>query len=105
MEIKVKTKEEFLSHINSDRVVVDFFAKWSGPCRMLSPVLEEIASEDKELVVLKVDTDELQDLAFEYKVSAIPALFYLKKGQVVGSSLGFLPKPQLKKMIEDKLGK
>lgn len=104
MEIKVSSKEEFLKYLNSDRVVIDFNAKWCGPCRMLSPVLEEIADEDAELVVLKVDTDEFKELAFDYKVSAIPALFYLKNGQVVGSSLGFMPKPQLKQMIKDKLG-
>ena len=104
MEINITSKEQYLEYISSDRVVIDFNAKWCGPCRMLSPVLEEIAEEDADLVIMKIDTDLLPDLAMEYKVSAIPALFFLKKGEVVGNNLGFLPKPQLVKLIKDKLG-
>ncbi len=105
MEIIVSSIEQFNEYLKSDRVVVDFNAKWCGPCRMLSPVLEEIAEEDKDLVVLKVDTDVFPQLASLYKVSAIPALFFIKKGEVVGNELGFMPKPRLVKIIEDKLGK
>ena len=104
MEIKVTSKEEFLKYINSERVVIDFNATWCGPCRMLGPVLEEIAEEDPELVVLKVDTDNFNDLAYEYHVSSIPALFYLKNGKVVNQTVGYMPKPQLVKVIKDILG-
>ena len=104
MEIKVTSKEEFLKYLNNDRVVIDFNAKWCGPCRMLGPVLKEIAEEDPELTVLKVDTDEFNDLAYEYHVSSIPALFYVKNGKVVNSSVGYMPKPQLVKVIKDILG-
>ena len=104
MEIKIPSKEEFLKYLNSDRVVIDFNAKWCGPCRMLSPVLEEIAEEDPELVVLKVDTDDFNDLAYEYHVSSIPALFYVKNGKVVNQTVGFMPKAQLQNTIKQILG-
>ena len=104
MEINITSKEQYLEYVNSSRVLIDFNAKWCGPCRMLSPVLEEIAEEDEDLVILKIDTDLLPELAHADNVSSIPALFYLIDGQVVGSSLGFMPKPQLKKIIKDKLG-
>ncbi|MBE6132631.1 MAG: thioredoxin [Erysipelotrichaceae bacterium] len=103
MEINITSKEQYLEYVKSPRVLIDFNAKWCGPCRMLSPVLEEIAENDENLVIMKIDTDLLPELAMEYKVSAIPALFFLKNGEVVGSSLGFLPKPQLEKLIKEKL--
>lgn len=105
MEIIISSEEQFNELEKSKRVVIDFNAKWCGPCRMLSPVLEEIASEDEDLVILKVDTDTFPQLAYKYKVSAIPALFFLKDGVVVGDSLGYMPKPQLVKLINDKLNK
>lgn len=104
MEIKITSKEQFKENLGAERVVVDFNAQGAGPCRMLAPVLSEIAGQDSSLVVLKVDTDEFPDLAMEYNVSAIPAVFYLKNGKVVGSSVGFLPKPQLEKEIKKNLG-
>lgn len=103
MEINITSKEQYLEYVNGPRVLIDFNAKWCGPCRMLSPVLEEIAENDPELVVMKIDTDLLPELAMEYKVSAIPALFFVKNGKVVHSSLGFMPKPQLEKLISEKL--
>ncbi len=105
MEIIISSEEQFNELEKSKRVVIDFNAKWCGPCRMLSPVLEEIANEDEDLVILKVDTDTFPQLAYKYKVSAIPALFFLKDGEVVGDALGFMPKPQLVKLINDKLKK
>ena len=66
-------------------------------------VLEEIAENDENLVIMKIDKDLLPELAMEYKVSAIPALFFLKNGEVVGNSLGFIPKPQLERLIKEKL--
>ena len=103
MEINITSKEQYLEYVKSPRVLIDFNAKWCGPCRMLSPVLEEIAESDQNLVIMKIDTDLLPELAMEYKVSAIPALFFLKNGEVVGNSLGFLPKPPLERLIKEKL--
>ena len=104
MEINITSKEQYLEYVGKPRVLIDFNAKWCGPCRMLTPVLEEIAEEDDNLFILKIDTDLLPDLAQEYNVSSIPALFYLIDGKIVGSSLGFMTKPKLERIIKDKLG-
>lgn len=69
-------------------VVVDFFATWCGPCKMISPKLEELAKDFKNITILKVDVDECEDLAMEYEVSAMPTFVFIKKGQKVDSFAG-----------------
>lgn len=72
------------------KVVVDFFATWCGPCKRIAPALEKMSEEMSDVVFLKVDVDELQDLAAEQSVSAMPTFFFFKKGtkihEVVGAS-------------------
>ena len=83
--MKVVNKEEFNKVINeTDIVIVDFFATWCGPCKMLSPVLEEVAEAKKdEITIIKVDVDDEVELANKYHISSIPTILIFKKGQIV----------------------
>ncbi len=81
-------------------VLVDFWATWCGPCRMMAPVVEELAQEyDGKLVVGKVDVDENEDLAAEYGIMSIPALLVFKNGEVTDTALGVTPKEKLLSML------
>ncbi|WP_418289803.1 thioredoxin [Massilicoli timonensis] len=82
-------------------LVVDFFATWCGPCKMLSPVLEEVAEElAGKAAIVKVDVDESGELASSYGIMSVPTLIVFKDGEAVKMSTGFQPKEQLKAMIE-----
>lgn len=87
--------------LHSDKpVLIDFWASWCGPCRMLSPVISEIAEEYGDKVkVCKVNVDEEEELAAAFRVSSIPMLVVMKDGKVVNSSVGVRPKAQIVEMI------
>lgn len=91
------TIADFEKESQGSLVLVDFFATWCGPCKMLSPVIEEIASEHPELKVLKLDIDEGENgqLAAKNGVSAVPTLLLYRDGKLVGTKVGYQPKPSL----------
>ena len=82
--------------LKSDKpVLVDFFATWCGPCRMLKPVLEEVAAERADVKIVGIDVDENRDLAGEYGVFSIPCLVLIKDGAEADRSVGLVPKEQV----------
>ena len=94
MSVTKITKDNFQELVlNSDReVLLDFWAPWCGPCRMVSPSVDEIADERKDILVGKVNVDEEMELAAQFQVMSIPTLVVLKNGQVVNRSIGAQPK-------------
>ena len=86
--------------LNSDRpVLLDFFASWCGPCRMVGPILDEIAEEREDIKVCKVDIDEQPELASRYRIMSVPTLMVLKNGQITEQSIGVKPKHQILAMV------
>ena len=94
-------KNNFDLVINSDKpVLLDFYADWCGPCRMVSPIIEQIAEENPQYLVGKVNVDEEPELAAQFGVSSIPLLAVVKNGKIVNKSAGAKPKPQILKLLE-----
>ena len=99
--IKV-TKSNFEEVVlNSDKsVLLDFYADWCGPCKMLSPIVEEIATEHPEITVGKINVDADGELAMKFQVMSIPALFVVKNGKVVNQTVGYSPKEEILAMLD-----
>ena len=101
MKVIKANKENFESIKNSDKpVLLDFYADWCGPCRMVSPIVDEIAEERDDVVVAKVNVDEENDLASEFGVFSIPTLVVLKNGKVANQATGARPKDAILALLE-----
>ncbi len=95
------TKANFQSEVmESDKpVIVDFWASWCGPCRMIAPVLEEVAAERSDIKVCKVNVDEEPELASKFGVMSIPTIIVIKEGQVANYAIGAMSKSQLLSLL------
>ena len=100
MSVTTVTKENFKAFTQSEKpVLLDFWASWCGPCRMVGPIVEEIARERTDVAVGKVTVDEEMELAMQFGVSSIPTLVVLKSGQTVARAVGYRPKAEIEKLL------
>lgn len=97
----IETQEELRAELAKGDVLLDFFATWCGPCRMLGPVLEALdAKEDFPVQIVKVDTDEASELAGAFQVESIPTLFFFSEGKLVRRYSGFLREDQIREFCK-----
>ena len=102
MAVVYVNKENYEAEVlkSEKPVLLDFYADWCGPCRMIAPVLDEIAAEHPEYKICKVNVDEQGELAEKFGVMSIPSLFVLKNGEVVNKTLGAQPKARLLDLLQ-----
>ena len=102
MEVIKVTSANFEKEVlNSDKtVLIDFYADWCGPCKMFSPVVEAVASENEDIKVVKVNVDDAQDLAIQYQVMSIPTTVVIKEGKEVNRAVGMVSKSDLLEMVK-----
>lgn len=102
MEILKVTSENFEKEVlQSDKpVLIDFYADWCGPCKMLSPIVDEVAEENTDIKVVKINVDNAQDLAMKYQVMSIPTLVVIREGREVNRSVGLIDKSEVISLIK-----
>lgn len=88
----ILTDQNYKESISKGKVVIDFWAPWCGPCRMISPILEELATETSDVVFAKVNVDDYPDIAAQHGIMSIPTLLFVKDGEVKDTSIGLIPK-------------
>lgn len=92
-------KEDFNDIISNGKVVVDFFATWCGPCKMLGPVFEKVSDEVNDVKFVKLDVDKFNDIARQYGVMSVPTLILFENGKEVKKEIGFMSEDKLKDFI------
>lgn len=96
------TSENFEKEVleSEKTVLVDFYADWCGPCKMLSPIVEEVAEEEENIKFVKLNIDNAEDIAIQYQVMSIPTLVVIKNGEEVNRSVGLIDKEKIKELIK-----
>ena len=102
MEIITVTKENFEQQVlrSEKPVLLDFWATWCGPCRMIAPFVEEIAGEREDILVGKIDVDAQMELAVKFGIVSIPTLIVMKNGEVTGKLVGYCQKANILKLLD-----
>lgn len=106
MSIIHVTTEQFDEVVlnSKEPVLVDFWATWCGPCRMLSPILDQVEEEmPDQITVVKVNVDDADEIAAQYRIMSIPTLLFVKNGEIVDKTVGAMPKPALLEKIKANL--
>ena len=100
MSVKI-TKDNFEELVlkAENKVLLDFWAPWCGPCKMIGPIVEEIAADREDITVGKVNVDEEMELAIRFGVASIPTLVVLDKGQVVNKAIGYRPRADIEALL------
>jgi len=97
----LEKEEEFNKIINSNnKVLVDFYANWCGPCKMLSPIIESVSKNHSDIVFLKVDVDKFENIARNYSIMSIPSLKLFENGKIIKDSLGLISKEELEDLLK-----
>lgn len=101
MVIKVSNKNFETEVLQSEKkVLIDFYADWCGPCQMLSPIVEQVAEENENIKVVKLNVDENQELAIKYGIMSIPTLVVVKDGNEINRTIGLVSKSEVEELIE-----
>lgn len=101
--VKILNDDNFASSVASGLVLIDFFAEWCGPCRMLTPIIEELANEVPSVLIFKVNIDESPETSQKYEISSIPTILLLKDGQEIKKIVGLKDKDFLLALLQDHL--
>ena len=101
MAVITVTKANFEAEVlkSADTVLLDFWATWCGPCRMVAPIVEEIAAENPGITLGKINVDEEMELAMQFGIVSIPTLVVMKDGQMVNKAVGYVPKKEILKLL------
>lgn len=98
--VKVLNEQDFNNEIKEGKVLVDCFAEWCGPCKMLSPIIDELSEELTDVKFFKLNVDDNQDLAMQYQIMSIPTLLIYENGKLVNTSVGLKSKDEIKDLLK-----
>lgn len=97
---EISNAQEFDELTKEGRVLVDFYAVWCGPCKMLAPIVEKVVEENPEISLLRVNVDENEELSRRFNIVSIPTLVYFKNGEEIGTNVGYIGEDAVKKFAE-----
>jgi thioredoxin 1 len=98
--IHLEKEEDFNKYIKEDKVLVDFYATWCGPCQLISPIVEEVVKGNENIKVIKIDVDKFPELSRKYGIMSIPTLMVFSKGKEVKKHIGYLEKEGIESLLK-----